>query len=269
MIRPLWTAFSNKLKKIFTKERDHSDETDIESIASEILGTVVSELKAEKLDLSGNTASSDGRITSAILEKIVNDYIKSNEKIKAILNSHSMKTIIPQAREWYDVCFANDDCTLFVPVNIKISNFVYSDNIASKKGLYYACTGKIPQNKDFEGMHDATEDDALRTNKWTEFYEKLERDIDYRENGDYYLLVIDKNDSSDVYFTSLKTLQETTPNGNNLPFQCNWSKNRIRVKRTHHEARRFLLKSFNDSLALADSSIELGLKLTKKLSRKK
>jgi hypothetical protein len=156
--------------------------------------------------LSGNTTSNDGRITSAILEKIVNDFIQANPNINKILASEKMHIIIPKEREWYDVCFANDDYTLFVPVNIKISNFMYSDNIASKKGLYYACTGKIPQNKDFEGTHDITQEDSLRTNKWNEFYEKLERDIDCHQNGDYYLLVINKQDSSDTYFTSLKTL---------------------------------------------------------------
>jgi hypothetical protein len=44
---------------------------------------------------------------------------------------------------------------------------------------------------------------------------------------DYYFLVLNKTDASDVIINSVKGLTVLTPNINNLPFQICWNKNRI------------------------------------------
>ena len=65
------------------------------------------------------------------------------------------------------------------------------------------------------------------------------RDVD---NGrDYYLLVVDKS-TKNVYVSSVKSLAKITANGNNLPFQINWSKNTVPVERTHRQAYDFVVE---------------------------
>ena len=43
---------------------------------------------------------------------------------------------------------------------------------------------------------------------------------------DYYFIVLNKTDASDIIVNSVKGLTILTPNINNLPFQVCWSKNR-------------------------------------------
>lgn len=63
-------------------------------------------------------------------------------------------------------------------------------------------------------------------------------------------LVVSKTDLNDIFLTSLKTLKELTPNGNNLPFQANWEENREGVLRTYDKAKKFILSNFAKSLKL-------------------
>tara|TARA_B110000503_G_C7020398_1_gene359519 strand:- start:72 stop:386 length:315 start_codon:yes stop_codon:yes gene_type:complete len=43
---------------------------------------------------------------------------------------------------------------------------------------------------------------------------------------DYFFLVINKNDPTDIIINSILGLKEITPNINNLPFQIMWKNNR-------------------------------------------
>ena len=61
---------------------------------------------------------------------------------------------------------------------------------------------------------------------------------------DYYFLVVNKNNHSDAYWTSLKRIKTLVPNGNNLPFQCDWASNREFSGRTEEEATKYLLKVY-------------------------
>ena len=45
-------------------------------------------------------------------------------------------------------------------------------------------------------------------------------------------------------------LKVLVPNGNNLPFQSHWNKNRIIQIRTFEESKRFLLESLGKSITL-------------------
>jgi hypothetical protein len=49
---------------------------------------------------------------------------------------------------------------------------------------------------------------------------------------DYFFIVVNKTDPSDVILNSVKGLSVLTPNVNNLPFQVNWSRNREYVHDT-------------------------------------
>ncbi|MDD7847374.1 hypothetical protein [Metamycoplasma hyosynoviae] len=66
-------------------------------------------------------------------------------------------------------------------------------------------------------------------------------------NRDYYFLVINKENNRNIFFNSLKKLYELNPNGNNLPFQCVWNKNREKVNRTYEESKNFIMKNFYKS----------------------
>lgn len=44
---------------------------------------------------------------------------------------------------------------------------------------------------------------------------------------DYYFIVLNKKNTSDIIVNSIKGLTILTPNINNLPFQVCWNKNRI------------------------------------------
>ena len=65
--------------------------------------------------------------------------------------------------------------------------------------------------------------------------------------GDTTLSLMDKNNINNSYWTSLKRIDKLVSNGNNLPFQCNWSKNRIFSNRTETEAMEYILKTYINS----------------------
>lgn len=226
-----------------------------------ILSDIVKKLQTENININIENRSDDGRVNSSLQETIITSFLKESKDIQDILNKYNMKLLIPHQREWFDFCLFNDN--KFIPVNIKISSLKTADNVSSKKGLYYACTGVFPHSN----YDELCKSDSFKTNKWTEFYKKLKEDVDKNENGDYYFLIINKNNTSDIFFTSLKTLKNITPNGNNLPFQCKWENNRERVFRSHKEARIFLIKAFYKSLKLSNESVSFGLRILRRLQR--
>lgn len=181
-------------------------------------------LKNERVHLSHLTP--DGRLNSAIDERSVLSAITKGFNYVSVPDGKS--------RKWYDFSFYDKNGN-FVPVNVKISDLSSptSDNVSSKMGLYYAVTGLLPL-KDYE---------------WDVFWDKLKEGMDNdSEDADYYFLVINKNDVSDVFCTSLKHLTSVTTNGNNIPFQCNWSANRIPTYRDNDEAKKFLVEAFGESV---------------------
>ncbi|MDC8938112.1 hypothetical protein [Metamycoplasma hyosynoviae] len=122
----------------------------------------------------------------------------------------------------------------FVLSNLKISNLNLnsSDNLNCKIGMYFCLTGKIPA--------------FSNEINWSNFLIKLYSNME-DNNRDYYFLVINKENNRDIFFNSLKKLYELNPNGNNLPFQCVWNKNREKVNRTYEESKNFIMKNFYKS----------------------
>ena len=182
------------------------------------LDRIVSYLRENPVILSNNNP--DGRINSAENE---------DEILERISGANFGATIErPTIRAWYDFSVSNNYGEIFV--NIKVSDLSNSaaDNLSSKQGMGYALTGikNIPDN-------------------WKSFNETVAKNI--RNGFDYYFLIVNKNDSSDVFWTSLKRIQRLQPNGNNLPFQCNWASNREWSNRSEEESINYIIKIYLDS----------------------
>ena len=189
----------------------------------QILNKIELFLKEERSKLVLSTGSKDGRINSIKNESEILDILQTRFPIQ-----------IPHARAWYDFSITDKDNNWY-PVNIKVTNTKGNDNLSSKLGLYYSLTGKIPDFKNELG--------------WDKFFKKLKDNIQINSK-DYYFLVVNKEENQDIFINSLKQIKVLVPNGNNLPFQCHWNKNRIIQIRTFEKSERFLLESLGKSITL-------------------
>ena len=84
---------------------------------------------------------------------------------------------------------------------------------------------------------------------WEKFLINLSENLQ-ENNKDYYFLIVNKNNLNDIFWTSLKQISQLTPNGNNLPFQANWAKNKQRKNRNFIEAKKFILTTMGKSFKL-------------------
>lgn len=192
----------------------------IECLQTNPLDEIVEFLQRNPLTLETKNIT-DGRIGSIINER---------EVLKQ-LQTHYPYVQVTKPRDWYDFKIQNPYCPdnkIFV--NIKITNLdkPSTDNISAKQGMGYALTGIENMPSDYREFHN-----CLETQKKLGF--------------DYYFLIINKNNTSDCFWTSLKKIETLIPNGNNLPFQCNWAKNRQRTNRDESEAIRYILSIYYES----------------------
>lgn len=178
-------------------------------------------LQNQELSLSSNLK--DGRINASINE---------DELIKAIQKNFDIR--VPKSRAWYDFAVETDND--FYPINIKVTDTTHADNLNCKLGIYYALTGLLP--------HFPNEVN------WLDFFNYLHLDFGKRKDKDYYFLVFNKQNNTDVFCTKLKGLEKIQPNGNNLPFQSKWDINRKIINRTFDEAAKFILSTFGESIKL-------------------
>ncbi len=176
--------------------------------------------------------SDDGRYNST------KDEIVIVGQIKAIVAADDnvlkgVEFIDVPPRHWFDfgLCW---DQKLF-PVNIK-STTMGSDNLNCKSGLYYALTGCEPKF-----------DNQIPFDK---FHEELGGMIDFKSDKEYFFLVVYKEDTSNILVNSLRCIESLIPNGNNLPFQCCWSKNKNRISIKSPEDLNKLLNVYAKSLRL-------------------
>ena len=165
--------------------------------------------------------SSDGRINSALNEEVIYNHI-----VNILGTDYQLEKM--RDRYWYDMSikYKNE----FFPINIKISTGNSADNASSKKGLFYAMTGIIPDN--VKGI-----------NTWAIFNKELSTHFDFNADSDYYFLVYFKNDNK-FLFTSMKRLNKVVVNSNNLPFQIKWKDNIEETTRNKKEQCLYLLKQF-------------------------
>ena len=152
----------------------------------------------------------DGRINSCLDEDGI---------IQLLVQTFGDKIKKPKIRMWYDI-LAFDYMYGWVTINIKTTTTITSDNTGNLAMCVHAYTNEvldITRNKSYENG-----------NMSVILYNKL-KNKEYNKNNkkDYYFLVLNKTDTTDVIVNSVKGLTNLTSNVNNLPFQICWNKNRI------------------------------------------
>jgi hypothetical protein len=186
-----------------------------------ILVEIRDHLAIDSLDLLHE--HEDGRLNSAVNEGQILQSIRRKFNIEE-----------PRIREWYDF-LALENGNKY-PVNIKVSTLNTNDNVQCKLGIYYAVTGIWP--------------DISNGTSWEKFFKAVRDGINSNKDKDYYFLVVSKSDPKDILITSLKQIGNLVPNGNNLPFQCHWGRNRELTQRSHDEAVKFILGTLEKSCEL-------------------
>ena len=165
-------------------------------------------LKSQVFQFS--TQNEDGRINSCIDE---------NKIVKLLITKFSDKIKKPKIRMWYDI-LAFDYMYGWIPINIKTTTTLTNDNTGNLTMCVYAYTDEIldiHNNKSYEnGKMSNILFNKLKNKKYNTNNKK-----------DYYFVVLNKTNSSDIIVNSIKGLTVLTPNINNLPFQICWNRNRI------------------------------------------
>lgn len=180
-------------------------------------------MSADKLNYS---TTGDGRLTSAESEVAV------CEHFKLLFEDTEVEVIeAPAARHWYDIMLKYKGEVY--PINIKITSGHSADNVSSKVGMFYALTGMWP-----EGM--------TQLNRWDRYNTLLTENLNPSATSDYYFVIYFKEEEI-FLFTSLKRLQVLVANGNNLPFQCNWSDNCELTTRSPEEQVQYIMEVYYTS----------------------
>ena len=157
-----------------------------------------------------STLNEDGRINSCIDEDGV---------IKLLIEKFGERIKTPKIRMWYDI-LAFDYMYGWIPINIKTTTTITSDNTGNLAMCVYAYTDEIL---------DIHRDKSYENGKMSDILFNKIKNKKYNTNNkkDYYFIVLNKTDASDIIVNSVKGLTLLTPNINNLPFQVCWDKNRI------------------------------------------
>lgn len=156
-----------------------------------------------------STQNEDGRVNSCLDEPKV---------IEMLIEKFSEKIKKPKCRMWYDI-LALDYMYGWVPINIKTTTTRTADNVGNFALCVYAYTDEIL---------DIHTDKSYDNGKMCHILFDKFKNKKYNTNNkkDYYFIVLNKTDASDIIVNSVKGLTILRPNINNLPFQVNWSKNR-------------------------------------------
>ena len=118
---------------------------------------------------------------------------------------------------WYDILLF-DYLYGWIPVNIKSTETLTSDNTGNLAMCVYAYTDEV---LDLNVSYENGKMSKLLCKKLNE------KSYNYNYKKDYYFVVLNKKDNSDIIINSVKGLSILTPNINNLPYQVCWYKNRI------------------------------------------
>ena len=159
-----------------------------------------------------SSQNEDGRINSILDEPNIISLLieRFDNRIKRTPNKKK------NIRMWYDM-LAFDYICGWIPINIKTTTTTTSDNTGNLAMCVYAYTDHI---LDLDNYY-------TNGNLHIILFDKL-RNKEYNRNNkkDYYFLVCDKTNSSNIIINSIKGLTKLTPNNNNLPFQVRWDKNK-------------------------------------------
>lgn len=153
------------------------------------------------------TQSNDGRINSCFDE---------DKLIELLSKKFYGKIKKPKCRMWYDVLLF-DTIYGWIPVNIKSTTTKTSDNTGNLAMCVYAYTDEI-LNIHSTVSYKNGEMSKLLINKLKN------KQYNYSKK-DYFFIVINKTDTTNIIINSVKGLSVLTHNINNLPFQIKWCKN--------------------------------------------
>jgi len=167
--------------------------------------------------------------------------VQEEQVVRQIRKKFNITTLDHVKDPWADF-YGRKECGEEYPVNIKISSLKGADNTCGKIALLHTFS-----NSSIKDLMNS--DQLAKVNQWADYFEYFNENLSLEETGkDYYFLIIDKSQTSNVFYTSLRGLQCVTPNGSNFPFQCNWKRNQTIVERTYKEALEFILDSCEKSL---------------------
>ena len=158
-------------------------------------------------NLSLCKTSEDGRINSCIDE---------DEIIKILSEKIPNRILRQKKRMWFDVAIF-DYIYGFLPVNIKTSTTLTSDNTGNLAMCVYAYTDEKLDITKFYKNGDMSKILLDKLNR---------KEYNSTDKKDYYFVVINKTNKNDIIINSVKGLTNITPNLNNLPFQIRWNKNK-------------------------------------------
>lgn len=164
-------------------------------------------LKNTILDL--NTSHNDGRINSCFDE----------QNIISILQKHlNTRVYLPYGkRMWYDIsCY--DYQVGWIPINIKSSYMNRPDNVGNLSVCFQ------PLSKRELSLTNNYSNGQLTDMLLYDLYKNI---LNNSYKKDYYFVVINKNNYSDIIINSVLGLNQIKKNLNNLPFQIQWNKNRM------------------------------------------
>ena len=199
----------------------------------QVLMDVRDYLRSKQLTLA--TGSEDPRQDSAKAETQV---------VQILQNANRWRVVSPNVetnlnRSWYDALINN------LYVDVKISTCRTYDNTNAKKAIYWFLTGLDP--------------DKTTSNTAKVFFPDMKSNESPSQTRDYYYVIVNKENTSDVFVVSLKGIADCRPSNNNPPFQAKWGDCRAPVKRTWHEARNFLLSNWAFSIAKDMELLSLGM----------
>lgn len=152
-----------------------------------------------------STQNNDGRINSCLDEEKV---------IKLLVTRFNIQ--VPKKREWYDI-LAYDALYGWIPINIKTTTTKTPDNVGNLSMCVYAYTDE------YLDLHKSYNNGELSKILCAKLKNKQYNKV---AKKDYYFLVLNKTNASDIIVNSVKGLNHLNPNINNLPFQVRWDKNR-------------------------------------------
>lgn len=161
----------------------------------------------EKIMFDFSFQTNDGRINSCLDEdKIINLLEKKyNNKITKV-----------DKRHWCDI-LVFDKLYGWLPINIKTTTTSTSDNTGNLAMCVYSYTDeKLDLTKSYNnGEMSELLFRKLKNKEYNKIHKK-----------DYYFIVLNKTNQSEVIINSVKGLTHLTPNINNLPFQVKWNNNK-------------------------------------------
>lgn len=153
---------------------------------------------------------SDGRVNSCLDEELIcKSLFASSFASKIKTNSTN--------RAWYDILVFDDEWGKWLPVNIKSTSTKTKDNVGNLSICVQCFT-------DYQLEFDKNYNNGFLSEI---FIEKVRnQEFNTEPTKDYYFIVFNKNEPSDVIVNSVLGLTTFYRNIDNLPFQVCWNENR-------------------------------------------